>query len=310
MGNRNGHAEGTPGAARRFKAWSLSSATALGLASIVGAGAALPAVASPNSTATNTSTETERTEAEKPQSTTIKVAEGASGSQVVVLDSARSKISRKLNIPDGHRLIPGREDGGYTLLSGDGESVATIAAGDAYLDDGSQLNSSTELRGNHLVQTFDVQAEVSERIYVFAPVERTGVHASADEESNSDIIELLESDKTGPDFQQMAVITVPSRYVYDLSHPQKGLHDWCPKSPDGYYNGVKTVYYWGPCARHDLAYDDANRRVLWADDLLGDHVATNCKHYLASWDWNRYACIQQGTAMEAVVTGLTYYELV
>lgn len=65
-------------------------------------------------------------------------------------------------------------------------------------------------------------------------------------------------------------VDVPRRYVYD---PSKGsLHDYCTKSPDSW----DRADFRGPCANHDLCYQDHVRGKQACDDSLRDDMQINC----------------------------------
>ena len=65
-------------------------------------------------------------------------------------------------------------------------------------------------------------------------------------------------------------VAVPSRYVYD---PSKGsLHDYCTKSPDSW----GRADFRGPCANHDLCYEDHVRGKEPRDQGLRTDMEMNC----------------------------------
>ena len=65
-------------------------------------------------------------------------------------------------------------------------------------------------------------------------------------------------------------VGVPARYVYDPS--QGSLHDYCTKSPDSW----DRADFRGPCANHDLCYQDHVRGKQACDDSLRDDMQLNC----------------------------------
>ncbi|HVW33453.1 MAG TPA: hypothetical protein VHL53_13010 [Acidimicrobiia bacterium] len=65
-------------------------------------------------------------------------------------------------------------------------------------------------------------------------------------------------------------VAVPARYVYD---PSRGsLHDYCTKSPDSW----GRADFRGPCANHDLCYEDHRRGKAACDDGLERDLRLNC----------------------------------
>ena len=65
-------------------------------------------------------------------------------------------------------------------------------------------------------------------------------------------------------------VAVPAPYVYD---PSKGsLHDYCTKSPDSW----DRADFRGPCANHDLCYQDHVRGKQACDDSLRTDMEMNC----------------------------------
>ena len=65
-------------------------------------------------------------------------------------------------------------------------------------------------------------------------------------------------------------VDVPRRYVYDTS--KGSLHDYCTKSPDSW----DRANFRGPCANHDLCYQDHVRGKQACDDSLRDDLQINC----------------------------------
>lgn len=82
-------------------------------------------------------------------------------------------------------------------------------------------------------------------------------------------------------------ILIPSNYVYNLSHPQRTLHDFCSYSQDLWgedailFNPSNRVAdYRGPCARHDMCYDrisEYDLRVVTCDPSLRQELKTVCR---------------------------------
>ena len=65
-------------------------------------------------------------------------------------------------------------------------------------------------------------------------------------------------------------VDVPSRYEYN---PKKGsLHDYCTTSPDSW----DRADFRGPCANHDLCYQDHVRGKEACDQGLRDDMEVNC----------------------------------
>lgn len=65
-------------------------------------------------------------------------------------------------------------------------------------------------------------------------------------------------------------VGVPARYEYD---PSKGsLHDYCTKSPDSW----GRADFRGPCANHDLCYQDHVRGKDPCDQSLRTDIEMNC----------------------------------
>lgn len=77
-------------------------------------------------------------------------------------------------------------------------------------------------------------------------------------------------------------VTVPKRYVYDPSRSPKSLHDYCTHAPNKWFKAD----FRGPCARHDLCYQDVGKnRVTKAacDAVLGVNLRTNCAYAYGGW---------------------------
>jgi hypothetical protein len=78
-------------------------------------------------------------------------------------------------------------------------------------------------------------------------------------------------------------VSVPHRYVYN---PDKGsLHDYCTDSADEFdpfpsqqTPDVLVADFRGPCARHDLCYQDHKRGKSACDHGLLDDLITNCRY--------------------------------
>ena len=65
-------------------------------------------------------------------------------------------------------------------------------------------------------------------------------------------------------------VGVPSRYEYN---PNKGsLHDYCTRSPDSW----DRADFRGPCANHDLCYQDHTRGKDPCDQSLRGDMEINC----------------------------------
>ncbi|GAA2532936.1 phospholipase A2 [Pilimelia columellifera] len=65
-------------------------------------------------------------------------------------------------------------------------------------------------------------------------------------------------------------VEVPSNYVYA---PEQGsLHDFCTASPDSWF----AADFRGPCARHDMCYENPGDHKKACDDGLLADLRTNC----------------------------------
>ena len=68
----------------------------------------------------------------------------------------------------------------------------------------------------------------------------------------------------------LGFVSIPSNYVYD---PSRGsLHDYCTASPDGF----QDADFRGPCARHDMCYEEPGQKKAQCDNALRSNIDSNC----------------------------------
>ena len=106
-------------------------------------------------------------------------------------------------------------------------------------------------------------------------------------------------------------VLIPDTYVYDTSHKQKTLHDFCSYSRDlwgdsSMGNSTDTIAdFRGPCAKHDMCYDRVNEyetRVVTCDPKLHQDLLQSCNSTYSERDkaTNR-GCIATADYMYAAV---------
>jgi len=76
-------------------------------------------------------------------------------------------------------------------------------------------------------------------------------------------------------FKVQSFVAVPSNYVYN---PSLGsLHDFCTSSPDSWF----SADFRGPCAIHDMCYEQPGSHKKFCDDQLEVQLTENCDYAYA-----------------------------
>lgn len=97
-------------------------------------------------------------------------------------------------------------------------------------------------------------------------------------------------------------VTVPSNYCYNPNATKnKTLHDFCTKSPDGWYN----ANFKGPCARHDLCIEGKKVKRSSCDSTFRGHMLSECEKSFGSLNPLRYQCKTIALSYYAVVRAKT-----
>ncbi len=101
-------------------------------------------------------------------------------------------------------------------------------------------------------------------------------------------------------------VSIIPGYIYDLSHPEKSLHDFCTLSPDLWKNQASMVAadFRGPCSRHDVCYEDYeswNDRIISCDPPLRMDIQAVCRQ---TYKDPVGACLKYGDFVYGVVSGI------
>lgn len=97
-------------------------------------------------------------------------------------------------------------------------------------------------------------------------------------------------------------VTVPSGYCYNPNAKKnKTLHDFCTKSPDGWYN----ANFKGPCARHDMCIEGKKVKRSSCDATFRGHMLSECNKTFGKLNPLRYQCQSIALSYWAVVRAKT-----
>lgn len=97
-------------------------------------------------------------------------------------------------------------------------------------------------------------------------------------------------------------VTVPSGYCYNPNAKKnKTLHDFCTKSPDGWYN----ANFKGPCARHDMCIEGKKVKRSSCDSTFRGHMLSECNKTFGKLNPLRYQCQSIALSYWAVVRAKT-----
>lgn len=146
--------------------------------------------------------------------------------------------------------------------------------------DGNPVPTSFQIDGTTLVQTVEIGPATSFPVIInpeYSPVMReTGGMMSID------------------------FVGVPSNYVYN---PALGArHDYCTSSPDEFPNPVgSNANFRGPCARHDMCYDNSSISKFTCDNRLLADMYENCEHEYSWYNPVRYTCFDTADVYWAIV---------
>ena len=99
-----------------------------------------------------------------------------------------------------------------------------------------------------------------------------------------------------------AHVTVPSNYVYNPDGPHKTLHDYCSYSPDSY----GSANFRGPCARHDMCIQYAQKARSGCDSDLFSNMKQECRYAYGFPYVTRGKCYAVAATYYAVVSVKTH----
>ncbi|KZE88504.1 hypothetical protein [Microbacterium sp. TNHR37B] len=97
-------------------------------------------------------------------------------------------------------------------------------------------------------------------------------------------------------------VTVPKGYCYNPNAKKnKTLHDFCTKSPDGWYN----ANFKGPCARHDMCIEAKKVKRSSCDSSFRGYMLSECDKTFGKYNPLRYQCRSIALSYYAVVRAKT-----
>jgi len=217
----------------------------------------------------------------------------------VQLANPGSSVSyvHQLQLPAGVRLLAGAgeeqaldlyED--IQVIDAKGQTLGYIDSAWAQDSLGTSLPSAYRIQGNTLVQLVDATKAMGA---VTALLQYTGLRA--------------ETNSAGENFTK-AYVGVPSNYVYNLNHPRRTLHDYCTKSPDEFPNPVgANANFRGPCARHDLCFEQRQASQYTCNNRLWGNLVSNCEYTYAWYNPVRQTCINTAHVYWIAVTANTIW---
>lgn len=203
--------------------------------------------------------------------------------KVLIADSSAPGTYRfPVPVPEGGQLRALVDESGdmTEVLVEDSEGTVVGAYDQAWAQDsaGEYVPTSYRIEGDSLVQTVQLEEATSFPVVI-------------------DPLYSAVSPQSGP---TPAFVDVPSHYVYN---PALGArHDYCTNSPDQFPNPAgSNADFRGPCARHDLCYDDGTISKFTCDNRLLAHMYENCEHEYAWYNPTRPVCKETAEVYWAVV---------